>query len=60
MNSAELYLLIQRTLKHYHYATLKNDKKGAYEIAVDLVDLCQQLEQISCDVKNGMWLRSVK
>jgi hypothetical protein len=53
MNTAELYLLIQRTLKHYHYATLKNDASGAYQIAVDLVDLCQQLEQLSCDVKNG-------
>jgi|APCry1669190119_1035276.scaffolds.fasta_scaffold88140_2 hypothetical protein len=53
MNEAELYILIERTLKHYHYATLKNNRAGAYQIAIDLVELSQQLEELACDANKS-------
>ena len=47
--NAELYLLIQKTLKAYHDADLQGKKQQAYELAIDLVELTQALEESACD-----------
>lgn len=41
------YLALQRSIKEFHDATLKGEYQRAYEIAVDITDLSQQLEDIA-------------
>jgi len=51
--NAELYLALQKTLKAYHDASLKNNTQQAYELSIDLVELAQCLEEYSCDANKS-------
>lgn len=41
------YLALHRLFKDFHDATLKGQYQKAYEIAVDITDVAQQLEDIA-------------
>jgi hypothetical protein len=41
------YLALHKLLKDFHVATIQGEYKKAYEIAIDITDLSQQLEDIS-------------
>jgi hypothetical protein len=47
------YLALQRSIRDFHDATLKGQYQRAYEIAVDITDLSQQLEDISKGLANA-------
>lgn len=41
------YLALHKLIKEFHEATLKGEYQRAYEIAVDITDVSQQLEDIA-------------
>jgi hypothetical protein len=41
------YLALNKLIKDFHNATLKGEYQRAYEIAVDITDVSQQLEDIA-------------
>ena len=41
------YLALHRLIKDFHDATLKGEYQKAYETAVDITDVAQQLEDIA-------------
>ena len=41
------YLALHKLMKDFHAATIQGEYKKAYEIAVDITDLSQQLEDIA-------------
>ena len=53
MNDSEMYLALLRLVKAYHLASLNQNKKLAYEITLDLVEVSQQLSDMACDIANG-------
>jgi len=52
MNDSEMYLALLRLVKAYHLASLSRNKKLAYEITLDLVEVSQQLSDMACDIAN--------
>ena len=47
------YLALNKLLKDFHAATIKGEYQKAYEIAVDITDVSQQLEDISKGLVNA-------
>jgi hypothetical protein len=45
------YLLCKKLLDEYYNAMVKQDKAKAYQIASDLVEIAQKLENIAHDEK---------
>ena len=41
------YLALNRLMKDFHAATIKGEYEKAYEIAVDITDVSQELEDIA-------------
>jgi hypothetical protein len=41
------YLALHKLMKDFHAATIQGKYKKAYEIAIDITDLSQQLEDIA-------------
>jgi hypothetical protein len=41
------YLALNKLMKDFHAATIKGEYAKAYEIAVDITDVSQQLEDIA-------------
>lgn len=41
------YLALQRSMREFHDATVKGEYRRAYELAIDITDLSQQLEDIA-------------
>jgi len=56
MDYSENYLKIQRLLKSYHKATLKNNFDQATKIAHELADETIQLEIASIRALKDQWL----
>jgi len=47
------YLALHKLIKDFHIATLKGEYAKAYEIAVDITDVSQQLEDIAKGLVNA-------
>jgi hypothetical protein len=47
------YLALHKLIKDFHTATLKGEYAKAYEIAVDITDVSQQLEDIAKGLVNA-------
>lgn len=45
------YLALHKLMINFHAATIKGDFQKAYEIAIDITDVSQQLE----DIAKGMF-----
>ncbi len=41
------YLALHKLMKDFHAATIQGEYKKAYEIAIDITDISQQLEDIA-------------
>jgi len=41
------YLALHKLILNFHAATIKGDFQKAYEIAIDITDVSQQLEDIA-------------
>jgi hypothetical protein len=41
------YLALHKLLKDFHAATIQGDFEKAYEIAIKITDVCQNLENIA-------------
>ena len=47
INYSTPYLALNKLMKDFHAATIKGEYAKAYEIAVDITDVSQQLEDIA-------------
>ena len=47
------YLALHKLIKDFHAATIKGEFQKAYEIAVDITDVSQQLEDIAKGLVNA-------
>ena len=47
------YLALHKLIKNFHAATIKGEYQKAYEIAVDITDVSQQLEDIAKELVNA-------
>ena len=47
------YLALHKLMKDFHAATIQGEYKKAYEIAIDITDLSQQLEDIAKGMANA-------
>jgi hypothetical protein len=41
------YLALHKLMKDFHAATIHGEYKKAYEIAIDITDIAQQIEDIA-------------
>ena len=47
------YLALNKLMKDFHAATIKGEYQKAYEIALDITDISQQLEDIAKGLVNA-------
>jgi hypothetical protein len=47
------YLALHKLMKDFHDATIQGEYKKAYEIAIDITDLSQELEDIAKGIANA-------
>lgn len=52
-NYSELCIILKRMMRNYYDAMQKKNVQEAYEIALDMTDLTQQLEDVTKGIVNG-------